>query len=104
VGISLREYARLVFINWWVAVGLLSTLLGIVALFATGGVTLPLWLGLLMALGCLLIAQFVAFHHVRQERDQVPDKSSPLPQTAGGIAVHAETVHIHYNQPPPPQA
>lgn len=104
MGISLREYGRRVLINWWLALGLLSTVVGIVALFITGGVTLPLWLGLLIGLGCLLIAQFVAFHHVRQARDLVPNQSGPLPQTAGGIEVHAETVHIHYNEPPPPHA
>jgi hypothetical protein len=98
VGRSIREYGRLVFLNWWALVGLVGTVIGLGALFVSGGITLPVWLGLLVAVLCLLTAQFLAFHRVRVQRDG----GGPVPQTTGGINVSGG-VHFHFHQPPPPE-
>ncbi len=79
---------------------LAATVVGLVALFITGGLTLPVWLGLLIAALCLLLAQFLAFHQVRVERDG-GRPGAPLPQTTGGINVSGD-MHIHFHPPAPP--
>ena len=99
MGRSIREYGRRVLVNWWALVGLVGTVAGLVAFFVTGGITLPVWLGLVVGALCLLIAQFLAFHQVRLERDG-GGPGAPLPQTVGGITVSGD-MHIHIHQPPP---
>lgn len=98
MGRSLREYGRRVFLTWWGLVCLIGGIIGLAALFVTGGITLPTWIGLVVATLCLLTAQFHAFHQVRVQRD-----GSGEPRTVGGITVAGDMhVHIHPPAQPPP--
>lgn len=94
---SLGAYLRAVILNFWAWVAGISTILGTAALFVTGGVVLPLWVGLAAGFVCLNIAQFQAYHQLRRR---------PPPTTVGAvpIQVNADTVHmtVHVNQPPAP--
>jgi hypothetical protein len=62
------EYAKYVARRWWfVAVGVIGGVLTIVTLVAS--IVVPTWLGVVILVGGLTIAQFLAFKDMRDERD-----------------------------------
>jgi hypothetical protein len=112
----IREYYRAVLRAWWALVLFVGAVVGTVALFINGGITLPVWVGVVASVVFLVIAQFMAFRQVRGERDsarhqaqtavgerdaaraELAQQTQSAP-TVGGMTINAETVHFHIAGP-----
>jgi hypothetical protein len=80
------EYARYVGRRWWfVVVGVVGGVLTVVALVAS--IVIPTWLGIVILVVGLSVAQFLAFKDMRGERDKALEASrvtigpSPFPRS-----------------------
>jgi hypothetical protein len=72
VGDSLGEYARRVIGHWWwLVLGLLATCLGVYSVMVAHVLAVRSWVWFAIALGTFSVAQFLAFHEVRKERNEV---------------------------------
>jgi hypothetical protein len=113
LGRSMKEIASV----WWALLaGGIGAAYGIVVPFVpTPPPPLPWWVGILVAIAALLIAEFVVVYRLvtRLEELAAPQGTQGLPQvqpsntsiTSGGLAVqHADEVHVHnyYQYPPAP--
>lgn len=66
---SFREYAIAIGRAWWqLAIGLAGGAFAVVSAFRSG-LVVPTWVGVAVAVGALVAAQFLAFHRVRLARD-----------------------------------
>lgn len=67
---SLKEYIRTVVRSWWVIIGFLVGLLGIVGGASGNTILLPYWVWVSIGIIALIVAQFLAYHKVRRQRDE----------------------------------
>lgn len=70
MGKSLKEYIRDVVRNWWVIVGFLVELVGIVSGASGNNVLVPYWVWVSVGIVVIFVAQFLAYHKVRKQRDE----------------------------------
>jgi hypothetical protein len=72
VGDSLWEYANRVIGHWWwLVLGLVATCLGLYCVIFAHVLGLRSWVWFAIALATFSVAQFLAFHEVRKERNEV---------------------------------
>lgn len=67
---SFKEYIRTVVRSWWVIIGFLVGLLGIVSGASGNTILLPYWVWVSIGIIALIVAQFLAYHKVRRQRDE----------------------------------
>jgi hypothetical protein len=69
---SLWEYARQVLMHWpWLVAGLVSLTLGVYSLVLSHILATRAWMWFAIGFGAWSVAQFLAFHEVRRERNDV---------------------------------
>src|SRR5438067_1635035 len=97
--LSLGEYMRRVLVSWWtLVIGVGAAGLG--ALNLAFGVEAPttVWLGL--GVGGLLVAQFIAFHRVRVQRDRsIPSGEPPDVDVQAWLIVGSVCFQVTNNGP-----
>ena len=72
MGASIKEYVVGLAKYWWVVfVGFLGGGLGVGIDAAQGGLDVPIWVWIAIACGGFVVAQFVSFHKVREQRDEL---------------------------------
>jgi hypothetical protein len=72
VGDSLWEYSRHVLSRWWwLVLGVVATGLGLYTVFVSRILGVRSWLWFVLALVAFSVAQFFAFHDVREERNDM---------------------------------
>ena len=82
---SFKEYTPAIFKWWWVIVmGFAGGTIGAI-LSIQRGLDVPIWVWVAIALVGLFIAQFLAFHKIRAERDQLRIESSTAKQVSSRL-------------------
>jgi hypothetical protein len=93
---SLWEYARLVLSHWpWLLAGLIGTALGLYSIAVSHVLAIRSWIWFGTAFGAVSVAQFLAFHAVRKQRNSV--LTLPLDDRVSVFAVAASRGEV----PPP---
>jgi hypothetical protein len=96
VGDSLWEYSRHVLSRWWwLVLGVVAAGLGLYTVFVAHVVGVRSWVWFVLALVAFSIAQFLAFHDVRRERNDV--LAAPVDTKVSVYAVAASRGSV----PPP---
>jgi hypothetical protein len=67
---SLKEYIPAVVRSWWAIIGLLVEALGIGSGVSGNTILLPYWAWVIIGIIALIWAQFLAYHKVREQRDE----------------------------------
>ena len=67
---SFKEYIRAVVRSWWGIIGFLVELLGIISGASGNTILLPYWAWVIIGIMALIWAQFLAYHKVREQRDE----------------------------------
>jgi len=109
---SVKFYAQAVGKAWWALfVGSVLGVIGGTGLIWHVDLKFPLWLWFLAAVVCLSVAQFLAFHRVRVERDSAIARAEQAEGNQGPSAVRMQGPGVHSNvfsnfrvflgQPPP---
>jgi hypothetical protein len=93
---SLLEYARLVLSHWpWLLAGLIGAVLGLYSITVSHVLAIRSWIWFGTAFGAVSVAQFLAFHAVRKQRNSV--LTLPLGDRVSVFAVAASRGEV----PPP---
>ena len=84
---SLKDYGKAVSRRlWWLVISGLVTIVGTIqVVFAS--LALPWWLWLTLAFVALVIAQYLAFHDVRMERDQALERLGELAELKDAVRI-----------------
>ena len=67
---SFKEYIPTVVRSWWAIIGFLVGALGIASGVSGNTILLPYWAWLIIGTIALIVAQFLAYHKVRKQRDE----------------------------------
>jgi len=67
---SFKEYIRAVGQRWWAIIGFLVGVLGIISGVLDITIGLPYWAWVIIGIIALIMAQFLAYHKVRKQRDE----------------------------------
>jgi hypothetical protein len=97
---TVREYLPAVLKVWWaMTVFVISDGIGVYSVVTSHSLSVPAWVWLVVGTGFLFVAQFVAFHRVRVQRDlltfDVEDalhRLSDFSVTIGGTKLEADTI------------
>ena len=71
---SLKEYIPAVVRSWWAIIGLLVEALGIGSGVSGNTILLPYWAWLIIGIIGLIVAQVLAYHKLRKQRDEGRNK------------------------------
>lgn len=66
---SFREYIRAVGRKWWPIIGFGVGVLGIASGVSGNTILLPYWAWVIIGIISLMVAQFLAYHEIRKQRD-----------------------------------
>ena len=67
---SLKEYIKIVGRSWWGIIGFFIELVGIISGASGNNILLPYWVLASIGIIALIVAQFLAYHKVRTQRDE----------------------------------
>jgi len=91
---SLKEYVIAVVRLWWFVVAGVASIAGIIINFVQGTI-IPSWVWAAIGFLALLIAQFVAFHRVRVDRDRLQRQPAPAIEVTPKIDYHDIYLDVH---------